>query len=137
MSKYTTFFDAWHFLDNHPMFKKEEDKNKWGTHGHFRECLDIMVTKVNPANDTIEDDKSLNTKTVVWLECGPYDPRYGVHDIDLDTGADTFEDAIVNLAQLVLDNPDYGDYVEPEITPEQREELDAFMQQLIDANEGR
>lgn len=137
MSKYTTFFEAWHFLEGHPMFKREQDKDKWGTYGFFRDCLDIMVQKVNPENDTIDDDKELNTKTVVWLECGPYDPNHGVHDIELDTGADTFEQAIVNLAQLVLNHPEYGDYVEPEISEQQQRELDNWMAGIIKESEGR
>lgn len=136
MSKYMTFFEAWHFLQDHPMFKREEDKGKWGKYGYFEQCLDIMVVQVNPENDTIDDDSELNTKTAVWLECGPYDPQHGIHNIELDTGADTFEEAVVNLAQLVLKHPDYGDYVKPEMTEQERFELDEWMKKIIARSEG-
>ena len=50
------FYDAYHFLATHRVFD-----------GHFSECLDIEVVKVNPLTSRIEDDSSLNTKTKVWL----------------------------------------------------------------------
>lgn len=53
------FYDAYHFLAAHRIFD-----------GHFSECLDVEVVKVNPLTNRIEDDSSLNTKTSVWLECG-------------------------------------------------------------------
>ena len=49
----------------------------------------------------IEDNKVLNTKVQVWLECGPFVDGAITHDIDLDCGDDTFEIAIVELAELV------------------------------------
>ena len=90
MNKFTDFYTAWNFLMMHKMFK-----------GRFQECLDIEVVKVSPITNCIEDDNTLNTKTAVWLECGEYDDRYPVHDLDLDCGGDTFEIAIIELANLV------------------------------------
>ena len=94
------FYDAYHFLRKHPMF-----------HGRFWEALDIDVVKVNPDTNAIDDDKSKNTKTDVWIETGAYvadqdslptgfSPFY--HDLYLDCGGATFEDAIIRLAELVL-----------------------------------
>lgn len=104
------FYDAWKYLTEHPAFNI----------GHFGACfdrditaaLDIMVVKVDPSTDRREDDESRNTQTQVWLECGPWidssdgtdmDPRSCVatHDPRLDCGAPTFEEAIVELAELV------------------------------------
>ena len=87
-----TFYEAWQFLESHKMFN-----------GCFNDDLWVKVVKINPETNAIDDDKSKNTKTQVWLECGKYDEDYHScnHDIDLDCGGDTFEEAIVNLARLV------------------------------------
>lgn len=84
------FYDAWRYLDEHTIFK-----------GRFNSCLDIDVAKVNPDTGKIENDISKNTKTEVWLECGPWERDCLIHDLDLDCGGDTFEDAIIKLAELV------------------------------------
>ncbi len=95
------FYDAFNYLENHPIFK-----------GHFNKCLEVEVVRVNPATMKIEDNKILNTKTQVWLECGPFVDGEITHDIDLDCGDDTFEIAIVELAELVRkhysDNESYA-----------------------------
>ena len=90
------FYESYHYLRKHPMFK-----------GCFEECLDIEVVKVCPASLCIEDRKELNTLTQVWLECGPKLKNCIAHDINLDCGADTFEEAIIELAILV--KQEYGD----------------------------
>ena len=118
------FHDAWWFLEGHPAFKKQVGKDDL-IEG-FQEALDIYVTKVNPETKSIDDDPSKNTKVQVWLECGkwlnakefsPDFMRYQLpqgyfgafmHDVELDCGSDTFEDAIIRLAYLVLQK--YGDY---------------------------
>ena len=94
------FYESWWFLWSHPMFEDEYEE------GQFELCTDIYVAKVNPENNTIEDDESLNTKTQVWLETGNYDANVRVHDINLDCGGDTYEEAIIELANLVYD--EYG-----------------------------
>lgn len=65
--------------------------------------LDIMMSKVNPETNEIDDDNSKNTKVEVWLETGLWDEELMMptHDIDLDVGAETFEEAIIKLAQKV------------------------------------
>lgn len=124
------FYEAWWFLHGHPAFSPDD-------YWYFQRCLDIDVAKVDPVTRRIEGDIARNVHTEVWLECGrPYDrnapecveerrcwndggsdaplseaDRFGAsHDIDLDCGGDTFEQAIVVLANLVLQK--YGDYPE-------------------------
>lgn len=120
MNKFSDFYEAYHFLSEHHYF----EHGKW-KEPMFEEALTIAVVKVNPLTDAIGDDNNLNTKTQIWLECGPWEelPEHEwhgyVHDIDLDCGGDTFEDAIVALANLVHEkygeNPEgYGDIPEEE-----------------------
>lgn len=86
------FYSAWIFLVKHKMFN-----------GRFENDLWFDVVKVNPDTNEIDDDKDKNTKVEVWLEHGHYDEDWGacVHNIDLDCGGDTFEEAIIRLAGLV------------------------------------
>lgn len=94
------FYEAFHYLLNHPYFK-----------GEFVPALEIEVVKVNPETDCIDDDRSKNTDVRVWLECGtvvdsPSDcfcSRYS-HNYLLDCGGNTFEEAIIRLAALVQEN---------------------------------
>ena len=122
------FYDAWWFLNNHPMFlDKSMDQGKPDNHylwfSRFKDCLDIYIVKVNPETDRIEDNHTLNTETEIWLECGPWrkmkvighedSPKApkewtSTHDINLDCGGATFEDAIVALANLVIKDKHYG-----------------------------
>ena len=93
------FYTAWKFLEEHKIF-----------HGQFNNELYVEVVKVNPNTNKIDYiDRSKNTKVEIWLEHGPYDAEWGgcTHDIDLDCGGDTFEEAIIKLAQLVKEK--YGD----------------------------
>lgn len=116
------FHDSWHFLRDHPAFQAKGKHGK-GYGSRFHEALDIDVVKVNPKTLSIDDDKKKNTATRIWLECGQVeDPmsedfaslrecnglsaeqkNYGVlsHDIRLDCGGKTFEEAIIKLAKLV------------------------------------
>lgn len=71
------------------------------------ECLDIEVVKVNPRTNAIDDNKELNTKVQIWLEAGAYRKECRTHDWELDCGADSFEEAIIELANLVQKR--YGD----------------------------
>jgi len=119
--KFTDFHTAWHYLNNCSVFK--EIKNALiDAHGgsalctivleysSFFESLDINVVKVNPENNRIDTNERLNTKTQVWLECGePYYERqqasvyYNSHNPDYDCGADTFESAVIILANKVFE----------------------------------
>lgn len=90
------FFEAFHYLKNHSMFQY-----------CFESCLDIEVVKVNPKTKEVDDNPELNIETNVWLECGEYSKYIGIHDMDLDCGGSTFEEAICKLADLVREK--YGD----------------------------
>jgi hypothetical protein len=136
MNKFTDFHDAYHFLSEHHYF----EHGKW-KEPHFEESLSIMVVKVNPETKAIDDDESKNTLTNVWLECGNWEdiPDHGwsgyVHDMELDCGGDTFEEAIINLANLVLEhygeNPDgYG-----ELTEEQINEINSRWDKMLESAE--
>ena len=87
------FYNAWIFLVNHKIFN-----------GRFENDLWLDVVKVNPDTKEIDYlDETKNTKVEIWLEHGHYDVDWGVcvHNIDLDCGGDTFEEAIIKLAELV------------------------------------
>ena len=84
------FYEAFWFLLTHPIFEN-----------NFLDCADFDAVKVNPATNRIDNDKALNTKTQIWIECGPFDENIFCHDMDLDCGGDTFEEAICRLAELV------------------------------------
>jgi len=86
--------------------------------------LDICYSKVDKTHK-INKDLSLNNTIEVWLEFGPYQwlaeesaefgwPVSGcitsLHDIDLDCGGPTFDDALIILARLIKKK--YGDYTE-------------------------
>lgn len=99
--KFKDFFEAWNFLEDHRIFKDENELSSFLTR-----CLDIEVVKVDPLSDSINDDESKNTATRVWLECGEYNENYCNHDIGLDCGGKTFEEAIIELANLVSEQYD-------------------------------
>lgn len=108
------FYDAFQYLTEHYIFKDNNNISR------FNECVYIDVVKVNPETMEISDNDDENTKIQVWLECGPYlpeDDEYcegAEHDIDLDCGADTYEEAIVILAKLVWAKYDVNDFDESE-----------------------
>lgn len=108
LPKFKNISDVQEWLMDHPSFMDDKGFTL------FPQCLDWQFVMVNPLNQTIETDESLNTKVRCWLECGAtwYDPDLEewrpTHDYKLDTGADTFEEALANLAKLVYKN--YGSY---------------------------
>lgn len=123
--KFKTFYDAWWFLTYHPIFWNPDDFNASTVKkadrkyfGRFLDCLDIEVQKVDPRTNRIEDNTKLNTHTRVWLECGGFifDKWSGAnkyvnsHDMDLDCAGDTFEEAIIILANLVWNKFGEGKY---------------------------
>lgn len=82
--------------------------------------LNIHYTVVDERG-RINDDKSKNQYQACWLEFGPMEWGYHTewekkereyrihtHDIDLDCGAATFDQALVKLAKLVQKK--YGDF---------------------------
>jgi len=112
MSKFTDFYNAWWYLQEHAYFINYELLAQANIRdSSFNQGLDISVQKVNPLTKTIDGDESKNTETSIWLEAGPYElvedfpggtPFYcSAHDIALDCGGATFEEAIIALANLV------------------------------------
>jgi hypothetical protein len=112
--KFNNFYDAWKYLNGTEVFwHKDFYKGKFSQEeiggNFFCNCLFIDVVKVNPINNIISPIKSLNTKTQVWLEAGePYidknvspDVQFNCHNHDYDSGEDTFEEAIIEMANLV------------------------------------
>ena len=105
---FTDFYTAYQWLYNHPMFQEEVNfHGETWDESQFKKCLDIDVVKINPETNSIDDNENKNTKVQIWLECGPFCKEYRCHDIQLDCGADTFEEAIIELANLVIEW--YGD----------------------------
>lgn len=93
------FIESWNYLNDLSIVQYKGVSQ-------FGKCLSIDVVKVNPVTLEIDDKEELNTKVQVWLEFGEinYDvylkKLIPVHDIELDCGADTFEEAIIELANL-------------------------------------
>ena len=78
-------------------------------HRYAIECnLDIHYAKVDEKR-RVNDDRSLNKFVEVWLEFGPIKQVVSdghlhlqhSHDINLDCGAPTFDEALIKLARLV------------------------------------
>ncbi len=122
MSQTLEFYTAWWWLYNHPAFffrgsqllKIQKERKASGVYidddPGFSYGLDVFVAKVNPKTRRIDNDKAKNTKTEIWLEATIWatneelpDDFHGqaCHDIDLDCGGDTYEQAILKLAGLV------------------------------------
>lgn len=109
-------------------FVRDKGGNWW------REWLDITVPAVTENFDIhytqvdergrVNKDESKNIRTACWLELGQvrweyhqpeYEAKEGArcykvhhHDVDLDCGAATFDEALIKLARLVQKK--YGDF---------------------------
>lgn len=100
---FNNFYDSFHYLNTHPIFNHKPNGEQT-YYSFFNHCLDVDVQKVNPANGIKEDDESLNTQVEIWLEAGPFISEDIIsHDVDLDCGGYTYEQAIINLANLVYE----------------------------------
>ena len=89
-------------------------------HRHaIEENFSIFYTKVD-SSGKVNDDPVLNIQQACWLEMGPMEWGYcadwmeetsliNYHDIELDSGGRTFDDALVSLARKVRRGK-YGDY---------------------------
>lgn len=108
MKKFKDFYEAYNFLSNHKMVQIPYPKDSEYMANFFGKCLSVEVVKVNPKTEIIDYDNKKESKTQVWLEFGPIEyEEYSsnnvipVHDCNLDCSGDTFEEAIINLANLV------------------------------------
>ncbi len=93
------FYDSWEYLNSlEAVYVNGINR--------IDRALDIEVVKVNPLTNEIDNNELLNTKVEVWLEFGKVefdeDMKCVVawHDYDLDCGGNTFEEAIIELAEL-------------------------------------
>lgn len=89
--RFNDFYSAYHFLTCHAIFE-----------GEYTRHLYVEVVKVDPVTKCIESDTHRNTETNVWFETGPA----GFHDLDLDCGGATYEEATIKLANLIFEK--YG-----------------------------
>lgn len=76
----------WWMADHHPWVSKS---------------LDVHIAKVNPKTRRISDDEKKNTLVEYWLEAGPFFDMGYSHDLRLDCGGKSFEEAIIKLAARV------------------------------------
>ena len=119
--------ELWQWLENHPRYMEAEGDipDFWTA---LPSCLSIQYVKVSPKSLRICKQGWRNTIPRCWLEFGPltrnelvgeYDECLGeddmrlgdpvpTHDIRLDVGGDTFEDAFRRLCMKVLELD--GDY---------------------------
>jgi len=116
--------DLWFWLQNHPdyVLPSGDCPDFWQA---LPMALSIDFVHVDPVTRTVEDDQARNTHIECWLEFGSiYFPETCTteedgemrlspdpscyHDMELDTGADTFEEAFKSLCLKVLEQD--GDY---------------------------
>lgn len=95
-------FEKYWWIESHPYYNKLTGAK-----------IEITPHKVNPENNTIEKDITLNTKLQWWVEVSYEieDDNLGycfAHDWKCDTGGDTIDEAISKLYDLVL--KEHGDY---------------------------
>lgn len=113
---------AWYYLDHHPVFWRFEKLGQEDypanhvahlehEYAMSRGWPEITPHKVNPDTNRIEEDDALNTRIQWWYEFGPWsltpgEPSIATHDYELDSGTETYEQAIIEIARKVHDN--YG-----------------------------
>lgn len=106
-----TTSDKYWYIIEHPAFMNDEFVS-----------VNICVEPQNvcPITERIEDYKPLNTKVQYWIEfCPPYKDSYTnnkfvhSHDTDCDCGGWTYEEAIDNLFDLVIEK--YGSYTDADL----------------------
>ncbi len=92
--------EKYHWIVDHP---------RMGV-GHIESAIELIPQKVNPFNNLIEKDTSLNTKDYwcVGVTHGDLDEALDVHMYHQSTGGDTAEEAIEKLYNIV--KAKYGDY---------------------------
>ncbi len=88
------------------------------------EIEDIIVVKVNPATDSVDDDERLNTKIRVWIEINKtefdwnHKTKVTTHYWQFDSGGNTFEEALITAAKKArgyfAEDSDYPEWEEDE-----------------------
>lgn len=103
------FWVAWHWLNEHPLFYRftKELHEKWllENRGVLDGCIEVTPAKVNPETLRRSEDPTKNTKLEFWVEVftvGSWGAdTTDVHDYECDTGGDTYEQAIVKVAEKI------------------------------------
>lgn len=109
MSKWLDAHDCYWWIYSHPKLIFDGFANPW---------IDITPHKVCPQTRSIQENSEANTHIEFWVECGSHTwwdyasnkELVSTHDWELDCGGDTWEEAVLNLGNLVLNK--YGDYEE-------------------------
>lgn len=97
MKRIKTASEAWWFLENHPAFLRPFDKKGEFKDGHFQAALDIWISDKGVMLECGEWMYPTKGEKKMWPDyLGSY-----CHDIRLDCGGETFEEAIIKLANLV------------------------------------
>ncbi len=129
----TNISEMWWWLNSHPAF---EDKNGIS---RFQCTFSIEIVKVNPETDSIDDERSKNTKVRVWLESGKWlypedchEDGMAQHDYRLDCGGDTFEEALKELYKKVYAYYG-GDYTQTKGWKRRQERLNARAEMVWEA----
>lgn len=107
-------YDAFWFLSRHPKAVDKPFNDETSIlDSAFIDNIEVIYVKVDPETNTVTDTDK-DTLVEVWLESGPYEwseplkEYLPTHDPRLDCGGDTFDDALIELANLVKEH--YGDY---------------------------
>jgi len=104
------FWVAWHWLNEHPIFyrcyREFHEKYLVNERGILDGCVEVIPAKVNPETGSISEDPTKNTKLEFWVEVFPRSLKpendgSSLHDYVCDTGGDTYELAIVKVAEEI------------------------------------
>jgi hypothetical protein len=110
-----TFFNAWRYVENHPLFWRFSAPPRLGG-GWFHEeflihdqgiadGLDIQMVLVNPETDHIDEDPEKNTSIRIWYEVMPCPlgnrVQHRIHAYEADGGGSTYEEAIIMAAREI------------------------------------
>lgn len=103
---------VWHWLNNHPVFYYYTDKNRHheATLSDGRgvdEGLELRPGLVDKVTRTTGGPEE-NTELEIWVEAFPCSLTHGtggfrMHDVELDTGAPTYEEALIKVAALIYE----------------------------------
>lgn len=107
----TDFYWAWRWLNEHPIFYRCErefhERGLTEDRGILDGCVEVIPVKVNPATAKRSWDRTKNTKLEFWVEVMPRSikPEHPIslHDYVCDTGGDTYELAIVEVAKKIYE----------------------------------
>jgi hypothetical protein len=107
------FWVAWHWLNEHPLFYQcHRDFHERGlveNRGILDGCVEVIPVKFNPETGRVSEDATKNTRMEFWVEVFPRAMRpsrsgISLHDHPRDTGGDTYEQAIINVAKKIYDH---------------------------------